>query len=712
MGEGDGKVYLLLCFHNHQPVGNFEEVMEEAAEKAYIPFLRVLAGYPEIKVTLHYSGHLLTWLLKKKEEFSALLYRLVERGQVEILGGGVYEPVLPVIPERDRVGQLEKMAEKIRSLFGRKPRGIWLAERVWEPSLPLTLRKAGVEYLPLDDYHFLLAGASGDELDGYFITEYNGHVVKVFPGLELLRYTIPFRDPGETIDYLRTLRRPGRKAPAAVFADDGEKFGIWPGTYSHVYEGGWLKRFFDKIVEEKEWLRTSTFASYVDRFPPRGRIYLPSASYPEMGEWTLPPKKAEVFGTILRERREGRLGEMKDLVSGGNFRAFFRKYEESNQMHKRMLIVSEMVNRALPSAGEAERDLMVDSLYRAQANDPFWHGVFGGLYLPHLRDAFYRNLLRAEKTASRILKKGKEKWIEILRGDLNRDGEEEVIIRSGKVVLLLHPSDGGTVSEFSLLERGFNALNVLTRRREGYHSRLFSAGGGNPEREAVSIHDTLQVKEGVDPSAVVFDRFVLRSFRDLFFEEGTVAADLTGRGREPLFVNEGRCPVPSCMMSGEKGAVRMSYSVTVGGETLEIEKVVIMEGKREEARFRVRVLRLGPGEKPLVYVNRWHLNFLSPRDEKRVFVAYPVDAEGFFLEEEKILSGIEGLGVRDGWQGFTFVIEPSLPVDAVVKPVHTVSLSESGLEKVYQGSEVDFLLPLPEEKKQLEVEFRVVTQEA
>ncbi len=707
--DSGGYVYLLLCFHNHQPVGNFDGVIEEAYEKAYLPFLRILAGYPEIKITLHYSGFLLSWLLKRKEEFGQLLARLVERGQVELLGGGIYEPILPMIPERDRIGQIEKMGERMRAFFGRRPRGIWLAERVWEPSLPLTLRKARVEYLPLDDYHFVRAGKDLDELDGYFITEYNGHAVKVFPGLELLRYTIPFREPAETLMYLEKLRGKRRVAPAAVFADDGEKFGVWPGTHRHVYEDGWLKKFFDLIVSKREWLKTATFGEYADRFPPRGRVYLPSTSYPEMGEWTLPPTKARAFGRYLKKRREGELGDMGQFLTGGHFRSFFDKYEESNQMHKRMLLVSEMVDRAASSADQAERDTMCDALFRAQGNDPYWHGVFGGLYLPHLRDSVYRNLLRAERIASRVLKKGKRFWSEILRGDINRDGKEEVLMRTGKLVLLIHPADGGTISELSFMERGFNALNVLTRRKEGYHFDLERAGDNGLSGDGtVSIHDAMKVKEGVSLENLKFDSHVLRSFRDVLYDAGTHPADLLGNGKEPLAINHGTANNPSCMMSEEKGAVRTIYEMSVGGNRLSLEKIVFVDSKREEVRFKVRVGSLFGEKVSLVYATLWHVNFLAPDDEGRRFVAYPADVPGERLASEGALAGVEEFGIRDEWQGFVMTFESGNSFGVSYSPIYTLSLSESGVESVYQGSTIRLLFPLEIKPGGFaEVDFRI-----
>ena len=82
------------------------------------------------------------------------------------------------------------------------------------------------------------------------------------------------------------------------------------------------------------------------------------------------------------------------FVRGGFWRNFMIKYPEINVMHKKMLRVSEK----LSNAKNTDRlDLANDALWAGQCNCPYWHGVFGGLYLAHLRHAIFSNLIMAEK---------------------------------------------------------------------------------------------------------------------------------------------------------------------------------------------------------------------------------------------------------------------------------------------------------------------------
>ena len=96
------RISLALVVHNHQPVGNFGWVIEEVFDKAYEPLIGALESHPTIRLALHYTGPLLEWMAANQPESLDRLRALVERDQVEILGGGMFEPILAALPERDR----------------------------------------------------------------------------------------------------------------------------------------------------------------------------------------------------------------------------------------------------------------------------------------------------------------------------------------------------------------------------------------------------------------------------------------------------------------------------------------------------------------------------------------------------------------------------------------------------------------------------------
>ena len=269
-------VTLLLGVHAHQPVGNFPEVIEDAHQRCYKPFLETLHAYPDFRFAAHFSGWLLDWLRERHPADMDLLAQMVKRGQVELFSSGDTEPVLAAIPHRDRVGQLKTLNDKLADWTDVKPTGAWLTERVWESAVVPALAETGIRYVTVDDYHFFCTGKSADELDGYFSTEEDGTRLDLFPISEALRYRLPFSPAHEVIAYLESLA--DRNQSAAIYFDDIEKFGIWPETYDWVYNRGWLKALIEGVLASPK-IRTGTYADFHAHNATRGIVYLPTTSY-------------------------------------------------------------------------------------------------------------------------------------------------------------------------------------------------------------------------------------------------------------------------------------------------------------------------------------------------------------------------------------------------------------------------------------------------
>jgi alpha-amylase len=383
------KLSFALGIHNHQPLGNFPHVFRQAAEKAYRPFLEILWEYPEIPVTLHYTGVVLEWIQTNDPSMIELIKRMVQRGQIELLTGGYYEPILPMIADRDKIGQIRKLTLTLQQLFGYDPSGMWLAERIWEPQLTKPIAEAGVKYIIVDDSHFKLAGVPQNQLYGYYTIGEQGLSLAVFPISEKLRYDIPFKPAEEVVDYLLSVASSGEER-LLVMADDGEKFGVWPGTYQWVYERRWLRRFFDELRNHRETIECVKLSDYLSNHVPLGPVYLPTAANPEMMKWALSATQRNDLTNLMNQDETE---EYRPYLQGGFWRQFLSKYRESDNMTKKMLYVGSRIEQ-LP---KSHRQEPLEILWGGQCNCGYWHGVFGGLYLNHLRTAVYRSFLEAEK---------------------------------------------------------------------------------------------------------------------------------------------------------------------------------------------------------------------------------------------------------------------------------------------------------------------------
>ncbi len=539
-------VYFTFGLHAHQPVGNFGHVFEEHLRDVYEPFLVRAKEGDLFPLTLHLSGPLLDWLEKNSPTYLDLVGRLVADGKLELLLAGYYEPILPSLLKEDRVDQIRWMQEALRSRFGVEAKGLWLTERVWEPDLAEDLVDAGVGYVLVDDRHFVAAGFSRDQLHRPFRTEFGGKSLGVFAIDETLRYFLPFHPPSDTAAYIRALREAGK--PLAVAADDIEKFGGWPGTREWVYQRGWLDDFIREMkeMEEKGEMRMATFAQALADIPSGGLAYLPSSSYREMEEWSLPTagftrleELKDVLGDESFNQGEG------PLIRGSHWRNFLVKYSESNRMHKKTMALSSLC-RARGEPKEARR-----ALGEAQCNDAYWHGVFGGLYLRHLRDSIWQRLSEAEGR----LRAGEDLSCEEV--DLDLDGHKELWVHSGAFSALVSPARGGVVEELTLFRHGINLANTLTRRREPYHQ--ITETGKDPASDhhdgdsdtAPSIHDmegelTFKKLPPVDHEdrALFTDRVLPGNLSLSDYQEGRYEPllNLANRSLRVLSVEEGETP--------------------------------------------------------------------------------------------------------------------------------------------------------------------------
>ena len=332
--------HLVLIVHAHQPTGNFESVFESSYQNSYDRFLSLVEAHPGIRLAIHYSGPLFLWIEKNHPQYFDRLRILVGSGQVELVGGGFYEPILIAIPRVDQAEQIKRLADYIEKHFKSDRRAPGSLNVFGNPNFLPRLRPAVSPILWSMICLFWQPGLIPDELFGPYIAEDCGQSIWLFPGLKELRYLIPFRKPQETIDFLKNAAQlhPGG---VAAFGDDMEKFGVWPGTLQHCYGDGWLEEFFTLLESNASWLKMSTPSEYLSSHVPLGRADLPSASYTEMMEWVLPTANRQRYYAMKKEFSSR--PDVLSLFRGGPWRAFFRKYSEANLLHKKMLRVSACV---------------------------------------------------------------------------------------------------------------------------------------------------------------------------------------------------------------------------------------------------------------------------------------------------------------------------------------------------------------------------------
>jgi alpha-amylase len=325
---------------------------------------------------------------------------------------------------------------------------------------------------------------------------------------------------------------------------------------------------------------------------------------------------------------------------------------------------------------------------QAQGNDAYWHGVFGGLYAPHLRTEVWRNLVRAETLANQLIPGGMQPRVELL--DYDADGSPEVLFSAPEYQALLKPSDGATLAALDFRATSSTIINSIARRPESYHSRLREASNSGHER-SLSIHDQTTRKEPNLERYLCYDQYPRHSFRILLFDSARTFADydsLQLHETKPFAAgtfdlkrssaNEAKLvfendlaefaidPVNPPLLKVEK---QFSFGPTPQGCEIGCDLIFAVSQTLSK--------NCCVGLESIV-------NFLAPSDELRFFETSD------YRHNLRFMGALAGplLRMEDGWQRVRLTLHAPNVAEYWIAPIETVSESEDGFERVYQGSQI------------------------
>ncbi len=622
-----GKTTFIFLIHFHQPPGQNRRILERIQKNSYELLLRVFESYPDLRLTLHFSGPLLLYWREYYPDYLERLRKLIANGKIEVLGGTFGESVLSIIPWDDRLEQLIKGKELVKELLGVDVKGAWLPERVWDPTLPVVLEKAGYKYVILDDEVGYRAGLWKGDVHRAMLTEYSGSRVGVFFIDGPIRYILPWRSHTEVFDYLRSFST-GDGVEYVLWGSDAEKFGEW---WDPRPAETWLRVFLSLLRETRD-VELLTPSEYLKRHGFSGLVYLYPGSYDKMMEW-----------------------------SGGYFPNFLRKYRESNNMHKKMLYV----RRKLKELDVFDKTWK--EYFLGQANDAYWHGLFGGIYIASLRQGIYEHLIRAERIAESEGKYFLGEDLIIKELDFDYDGNNEIIVEAPLANYYIKPDDGGTLFEFDIKSKGkeFNLINSMSRYSEPY---LRDVGNYHPDwyrrvsfrehiwREGANIWDWVNNTPFVDTSDFALSNYIVESIGKNFVRLVTTGHDW-GKSKSSRLI-----------------AISKTYRFLEYGKVLEVEyrwrnleKVTIFPRLSIELTLSPRLSYKTESLPWYTVDNEYNKSVLehhiSPWS-KRVTL-HSVDFDDIFIENEKH---------GELW----------------ISPITTISRSEKGLRNEYQALGIVF----------------------
>ncbi len=428
-------------------------------------------------------------------------------------------------------------------------------------------------------------------------------------------------------------------------------------------------------------------------------------------EWSLPPLSAIALEDLLEElKREKRYEKYWPYLRGGIWENFLVRYPESNHMHKKMLRVSQKVHRALQSRFISPKDFpphpALQSLWKSQDSCAYWHGLFGGLHLNYLRHAVYQNLIAAERLAE-ILERGGGRFLHQETLDLDKDLQPEVLITTPELGAILKPNYGGGLVELDYRPKRFNLTNVLTRRPEAYHRRL-------KKNQAGAGAESLRSKNPEAEETLFYDWYTRSSFLDHFFGEGATL-DQFRRCQYPElgdFVNQ---PYTLAGIEELDGAGMMRISLLRKGSLWKREGRVPIDTLkrflfyREQARMKVgyEITNRGPAEIGVWFGVEVNLTLLAGDDPQRYYLFPGLKVDDRRLCSSGAIPEVEHLRLHDEVELFEVSLDLSPKGQLWRFPLETVSHSESGIQKTFQGTVLLFHWPFclkPEETKSLGIQ--------
>ncbi len=366
-----------------------------------------------------------------------------------------------MIPREDAELQLRKMVDWIQNEFGFVPRGAWLPESVWEPRFVEPLHRAGYQYAIVEDSLFEAAGWKRAQLFRAFRTSFLNGWLTLFPSHRAWARQIPLEGMREVKAAFTQLgHRPEEQI--VTIAQNGDRYGLVPGSHEALYEQGAMEGWLNYLVSEPNLIETCRFVDVPPRrWPP---VILPEGASETLEACTLPTASQREFQnarTELQKRYDS--DRFTGFFRGGSWLNFICKYAEARLMHAKLIWLREQV--LLLSYSQA-REEALEAILSAEEHSSYWHARSGGVYANYLRDAVYQRLITAERD---LHARDRDDAPKVLQTDYDGDGHDEVMLRNSLTSILVNPQYGGSLCEYSFWPTELNLANTFRRRIEAYH---------------------------------------------------------------------------------------------------------------------------------------------------------------------------------------------------------------------------------------------------
>lgn len=390
----------------------------------YLVFLNkvldLLISEPNLKINFHLTKNVLSYGDKTYPDFYSKLSKLIEKNQIELISGGLYEPLFSLIPREDRQVQIKLMTRLLNHNFGITPLGAYLPEYDWDPSLPIDLSKSRILYTFLPEKYFQESGISTENAYGYFTTEDEGRITSLF----CINSNVEDLLTSES-SLIELIQNSQNQKVKILFLN---KF-----LSSDKYEN-FLSLL--KNIVQKEELKTNLFFDYFSKNPPTGRVYIPG----------------------------------KDQASRKHWKSYLTDQMESNFLHKKMMRVSKKINAAKEGKSRFKviKEMINNShdlLLKGQRSSFYFNHPLGGIYTANERSNAYSSLIKAENLIEQASSQRSNK-LQVLELDYDSDGHEEILIETDTQNIYITPYYSGGIIEHDYLPKEVNLINTIAPENE------------------------------------------------------------------------------------------------------------------------------------------------------------------------------------------------------------------------------------------------------
>lgn len=433
---------LIIGTYNHIPEGMNDSEFEKIYQSCYRPFLSALYRFPDIQATLYYSGSLLNRLESKHPEYLMLLEEMSARRQIELLGGGFYAPILPLIPGSDRLGQIELLTTYLRKTFGKRPRGCWLSEYAWEPSLASTLQTAGMDYSFLTEKQFENAFGKNSKNFSPIITEDQGRCITILPVIDCSPDFSPFAGFIEAAEEKKLFEA----NDVAVIMASGESIRVLWERSGLESPDIYMEKTFAWIRKISLQTETITASRFIKNNKALERLYFQGSA-------------SDFF--------------KKNIAKNGiswsftSVRSIILRYAASSALYSKMLYTHLLISQL--RGDKARKKSAVDDLWKGQCSNAYWMNPTAGISDPFLREAAYRALIDAELSTRQkgVFVPG------IVKADIDFDGNREYIYQGNEYNAYLH-AKGAALMELDALKARRNICDIFVDEEDMLKAKRLS----------------------------------------------------------------------------------------------------------------------------------------------------------------------------------------------------------------------------------------------